>query len=143
MIQITSHLAIGEDEVQEEFIRASGPGGQNVNKVSSAVQIRFDAAHSPSLPDDVRTRLLRLAGRHATNDGVLVLKAQTFRTRERNRDDALRRLVELIHKASIKPIIRRATQPTLASRQRRVVAKRHRSEIKRHRRMTALDYRMA
>jgi ribosome-associated protein len=133
MIQVTNSIALHEDELQESFIRASGPGGQNVNKVESAVQLRFDVRHSPSLPEDVRERLERLAGRRLTNDGVLIITAQRFRTQERNREDAVERLVELIRQATERPKPRRPTRPTLASKKRRLEAKGRRSEIKKGR----------
>lgn len=133
MIQVTSSIAIDEAELQESFIRASGPGGQNVHKVSSAVQLRFDVRQSPSLPEDVRARLERLAGRRLTGDGVLVITAQRFRTQERNREDAVARLVELIRQATERPKPRRPTRPTLASKQRRLEAKGRRSDIKKGR----------
>lgn len=134
MIQITPAIAIDEGEIQEEFIRASGPGGQNVNKVATAVQLRFDVAHSPSLPDDVRQRLVRLAGRRMTEEGVLIIEARRFRTQARNRQDAVDRLVALIRKAAEKPRSRRKTSPTQASKRQRLEAKRHRGKIKRLRR---------
>lgn len=134
MIKITSAIAIDENEIQLEFVRASGPGGQNVDKVSTAVQLRFDVCHSPSLPDDVRARLTHLAGRRMTKDGVLIIEARQFRSQERNRRDAVDRLIELIRKAAKKPKIRRKTRPTRASKRRRLEAKRRRSEKKRLRR---------
>ncbi|MFY9623282.1 MAG: alternative ribosome rescue aminoacyl-tRNA hydrolase ArfB [Rhodoplanes sp.] len=130
MIRITDTIAIGEDEIAERFVRAAGPGGQNVNKVATAVQLRFDARRSPSLPEDVRARLMRLAGRRVTQDGVLVITAQRFRTQERNREDAIERLVALIRQAAVRPIPRRPTRPTAASRERRLAAKKRRSGVK-------------
>jgi ribosome-associated protein len=130
VIRITPRIAIDEREIDESFIRASGPGGQNVNKLSTAVQLRFDVRGSPSLPDDVRARLARLAGSRLTRDGVLVLTAQSHRTQARNRAEALERLVELIRQASIRPIKRRPTRPTKASRERRIEGKKRRSGIK-------------
>ena len=134
MIFISRHIRIDEREIQEVFIRASGPGGQNVNKVATAVKLRFNVAKSPSLPDDVRSRLIRLAGRRVTEDGMLIIDARRFRSQERNRQDAIRRLVALIRKATDKPKPRLRTKPSLASKKRRLQAKRRRSEIKRRRR---------
>jgi ribosome-associated protein len=130
MIRVTRHIAIDEREVTETFVRASGPGGQNVNKLATAVQLRFDVRHSPSLPDDVRARLERLAGRRLTREGVLIITAQRHRTQERNRADALDRLVSLIREAAVAPVPRRATRPTLASRKRRLESKRRRAALK-------------
>jgi ribosome-associated protein len=134
MIHITPTLAIDESEIQWEFIRASGPGGQNVNKVASAVQLRFDVVNSPSLPDDVRERLIRLAGQRMTEDGVLIINARQYRTQSRNRQDALERLIELIRQAAQAPKRRRKTRPTRAAKQRRLEAKRRQSDKKRLRR---------
>ena len=131
MIRVTDSIAIDEREIQQAFVRSSGPGGQNVNKVATAVQLRFDVANSPSLPDDVRQRLVRLAGKRITERGLLIVEASRFRTQERNRKDAIDRLVNLIRKAAEKPKARRRTKPTLASRQRRLEAKRRQSQAKR------------
>jgi ribosome-associated protein len=134
MIRVTPHIEIDEREIEEQFVRASGPGGQNVNKLSTAVQLRFDVRHSPSLPPDVRTRLERLAGARLTRDGVLVIIAQRHRTQARNRDDALERLLELIRQAAVAPVKRRPTKPTRASRERRIDSKKRHASIKRSRR---------
>ena len=136
MIQITDVITIDESELQQEFIRASGPGGQNVNKVSTAVQLRFDVAGSPSLPDDVRNRLISLAHKRITEEGILIINAHRFRTQGANRQDATRRLVELIRKAAEEPHTRHKTRPTLASKMRRLAIKRHRANIKRLRGLT-------
>jgi ribosome-associated protein len=130
MIRITDHIALDESELIESFIRASGPGGQNVNKLSTAVQLRFDVRRSPSLTDEVRARLERLAGKRLTREGVLVITAQRHRTQERNRADALERLTELIREAAVRPVPRRPTRPTKASRRRRVDDKKRRGSIK-------------
>ena len=131
MIEVTPTIAISEDEITERFIRSAGPGGQNVNKVSTAVELRFDIRRSPSLPNDVAVRLMRLAGRKVTQDGVLVLTAMSFRTQERNRADALERLLELIREAAKPPPPpRKKTKPTKASQKRRVEAKVRRDDVK-------------
>lgn len=130
MIEITSSIVIDDSEIQEEFIRSSGPGGQNVNKVATTVQLRFDVANSPSLPDEVRERLISLARSRITEDGVLIINARRFRTQGRNRQDAIERLAELIRKAAEKPRSRRKTRPTLASKTRRLEDKHRRAETK-------------
>ncbi len=130
MIRVTAHIAIDERELGESFIRASGPGGQNVNKVSSAVQLRFDVRRSPSLPDPVRARLETLAGSRLTLDGVIIITAQAHRSQDRNRQEALDRLIDLIRRAAIAPIPRRPTKPTYGSKLRRLEAKGARAGIK-------------
>ncbi len=137
MIRVNSRISLDEREIEESFVRASGPGGQNVNKLSTAVQLRFDARHSPSLPDDVRMRLERLAGNRLTREGVLVITAQRHRTQARNRGDALDRLIELIRQAAVAPVKRRPTRPTAASRERRIEGKKRRAGLKKLRRATA------
>src|SRR3712207_4974075 len=124
MIEITPALAIDENEIKEEFVRASGPGGQNVNKVATAVQLRFDVANSPSLPDPVRERLIRLAGQRVTTEGILMITAKEFRTQERNRQAALKRLIHLLQKAAEAPKLRRKTKPSAGDKERRLNEKR-------------------
>jgi ribosome-associated protein len=133
MLAITPALTLADDELIERFVRASGPGGQNVNKVATAVELRFDVAHSPSLPEDLRTRLLARRDRRLTDDGVLVISAQRFRTQERNRDDARERLVGIIQAALHVPKKRIATRPTKGSQERRLTGKRERSSVKKTR----------
>ena len=131
MIQITPDIHIRETELRLDFIRSSGPGGQNVNKVATAVQLRFDVFTSPSLPEDVRRRLVRIAGKKVSKEGVLLIDARRFRTQERNRQDAVDRLIQWVRRAAEKPKKRIKTKPTLSSRERRLEGKRQRSETKR------------
>jgi ribosome-associated protein len=133
MLRITSTLAIQDAEIEERFVRASGPGGQNVNKVASAVELRFDAARSPALSDEIRDRLRTLAGARMTAEGVIVIDARRFRTQTQNRQDARDRLVALLRQAMVRPKRRRKTRPTAASKDRRIDSKRRRAEAKRAR----------
>jgi ribosome-associated protein len=132
MIQITPSLQIDERELQIDFVRASGPGGQNVNKVATAAQLRFDVSAS-SLPDEVKARLIHLAGNRITSEGVLLIEAKRFRTQEQNREDAIQRLVELVRKSLVKPKGRKKTRPTQASKEERLKEKKKRGEIKKMR----------
>ena len=138
MIYITTSISIKEDEIKFDFIRASGPGGQKVNKVSTAVQLRFDVKNSPALSDDIRFRLVHLAGRRITEDGILIIEAKRFRSQKQNRKNAINRLIKLIRKASEKPKIRIKTKPSLASRKRILEAKKHRAKIKKMRRQVSI-----
>lgn len=131
MIQVTPEISIRERELRLDFIRSSGPGGQNVNKVATAVQLRFDVFRSASLPEDVRRRLVRIAGKKVSKEGVLLIDARRFRTQERNRQDAVDRLIQWVRRAAEKPKKRVKTKPTLSSRERRLEGKRQRSETKR------------
>ncbi len=139
MIPIFGGIAISENELEERFVRASGPGGQNVNKLSTAVQLRFDLMNSPNLPGGLKSRAAKLAGQKLTRDGVIIISADRFRTQERNRDDALARLVELLREAAIVPKVRRKTRPTLASKKRRIEGKKHRAKTKDRRGRPSFD----
>ena len=139
MIEITQTLHIDESEIEESFVRASGPGGQNVNTTSTAVQLRFDVRRSPSLPNEVAVRLMKLAGSRLTQDGVIVIAAQTHRSQKMNREEALARLVELIREAAVRPKARRPTKPTKASQERRLQRKDRHSTIKAGRRSRPAD----
>ena len=139
MLTIGPTLSIPDDELVERFVRASGPGGQNVNKVATAVELRFDVVNSPSLPEPVRARLLARRDRRLTDEGVLVLSAQRFRTQDRNREDARERLAALIAAVLVPPKKRIATKPTKGSKERRLGAKRERSTVKKHRSASGWD----
>ncbi len=139
MVPITSTIAIHENEIKLNFIRSSGPGGQNVNKTATTVQLRFDVKNSPSLSEEVRTRLVRLAGDKMTKDGILIIQARRFRKQERNRQDAMDRLIKLIRKASEKPKTHIKPKPTRASKERILEAKRHRSKLKKMRQWVSVS----
>lgn len=129
-MRVSDSITIDESELTEDFVRSSGPGGQNVNKLATAVQLRFDVRRSPSLPNDVAVRLMGLAGSRLTKDGVIVITAQSHRTQERNRQDARDRLIAMIRQAAVVPVKRRPTKPTRASREKRLESKKHRGSIK-------------
>ena len=139
MIPVTSNISIDERDMRFTFIRSSGPGGQNVNKVSTAVQLRFDVKDAAGLPEDVRSRLLQQAGNRVTDEGVLIIEARRFRSQERNRQDAIERLTDLIRRAAVKPKVRRKTRPSTASKERKLAAKKHRSALKKLRRRVRDD----
>ncbi len=139
MIEITPSLSIDESELQYDFIRSSGPGGQNVNKVATAVQLRFDAAHSPSLPEEVKGRLAVIAGSRLTGEGELIIESRNNRTQDQNRADALMRLVDLLRQAANPPRPRKKTRPSVAAKARRLEEKRKHSEVKRLRRYISKD----
>jgi ribosome-associated protein len=139
MIPVTADVAIDETEIHMDFVRASGPGGQNVNKVSSAVQLRFDVRNTASIPGEIRERLIRLAGKRVTTEGVLIIQASRFRTQERNRQDAVDRLVQLVRRAAEKPKRRVKTRRTLASKERQLAKKKRRGRIKKMRRIVMGD----
>ena len=140
MIEVSSNVKIDESEIQYEFIRASGPGGQNVNKVSSSVQLRFDIRNSPSLESEVKERLIKLTGSRVTDDGILIIEAKKYRTQEQNRYDATQRLIAWVQKALEKPKVRRATRPNLTAKAARVGDKKKRGEIKKTRRFNQEDW---
>ncbi len=139
-LEVSKNIHIPESELEEQFIRASGPGGQHVNKAATAVQLRFDVENSPSLPEGIRRRLKKLAGKRLTKEGELILEASQHRSRVENREEARQRLIKLILRAAKPPVKRKKTKPTRASKERRLKNKRARSEKKRRRKPPSLDY---
>ena len=140
MIHIARNIAIDENELDFEFVRSSGPGGQNVNKVSTAVQLRYDVENTATLPEEVKTRLKKLSGKRMTQEGVLIIKAYRYRTQEQNRFDAIERLVDFVKKAAEKPKTRRSTRPSVTSKARRLAEKKHRGQVKRLRHFSPDDW---
>jgi ribosome-associated protein len=139
MLEICQHIQIEDEELHFDFIRSAGPGGQNVNKIASACQLRFDVRQSPSLPEPIKERLIKLAGSRMTDDGVLVLEAKRYRTQEKNRTDAILRLTSLIQKAAVEPKTRRATRPSMSARTERMDSKKKHGETKKSRRIHLSD----
>ena len=140
MIEVTPAVSIKEDEITFDLVRSSGPGGQNVNKVATAVQLRFDIVNSPTLPPEIKPRLTRLAGRQATDNGIIIITARRFRTQDQNRLDAIERLIALIRKAIEKPKVRKATHPSAATKEARIKEKKRRGETKRIRQLPPNDF---
>ena len=139
MIYVTEYISISENEIKEDFVRSSGPGGQNVNKVATAVQLRFDVVNSPNLPEEVKNKLSKLAGKKMTDEGVLIIDSRKFRSQNRNREDALERLIKMIKKATEKPKKRIKTKPSRSAKEKRLQSKKHRSAVKISRKSVKID----